>query len=76
MKYWRSVFTIEVLTSGDAPPVYEDLNAMADDIVFGSASGSRLEEKHEEVSKERMAELLTSQGSDPEFLIEPEEEVK
>lgn len=65
-KYYRTIITIEVLTA-DAPHS-GDVGALAYDITEGDASG-RVTTEVEEVTAEKMAELLKAQGSDPEFLL-------
>jgi hypothetical protein len=66
-RYYRTVIRVEVLTEGPYDP--EGLADVAEDIVHGDASGRWEVELSEEVSKEKMAELLEAQGSDPEFLL-------
>jgi hypothetical protein len=72
-KYMRHVFTYEVLTVDDTLSDL-DLAGIAYEVTNGHASGMFLSEEVEEVSEERMAELLINQGSSPEFLIEIGEE--
>lgn len=67
-KFYRHVLTLEVLTADDTLDGM-DLAGIAYEIEDGHASGMFLSEETEEVSRERMAELLTNQGSDPEFLL-------
>lgn len=74
MSYYRNVFSIEVL-SNDPLPEGMDLESVAYEITDGSCSGMATHALvNQEVSAERMAELLIAQGSDPEFLIDPDEE--
>ena len=74
MALYRIVYKIEVLA--DTPMHHDpiDLAGINYAITEGHASGQFLETKTEEVSRERMAELLIAQGSDPEFLLGEEEE--
>jgi hypothetical protein len=72
-KYMRHVFTYEVLTV-DGTLSDLDLEGIAYEVTHGHASGMFLSKEAEEVSEERMAELLLNQGSSPEFLIEIGEE--
>lgn len=67
-KYYRTVYEIEVL-SDIPPPSLPTLEQIAYDITEGHSSGVLNETIQEEVSRERMAELLIAQGSDPEFLL-------
>ena len=63
-KFYRTVIKIEVLS--DEEVSFADLDgviAASDD----DCSVSWEEESQEEVSEEEMRELLTNQGSDPEF---------
>ena len=71
-KYFRTVITYEVLTEGE--PWKGTLEDLAYDTTEGHASGMFLSTEVEEVSEGRMAGLLVSQGSDPEFLIFEEDE--
>jgi hypothetical protein len=70
-KYYRTVVTVEVLTSGKKMPSFWGLNHIAQEISDGDASGSWDYEIYE-VSKEEMIQLLENQGSDPSFLIPDE----
>ncbi len=73
--YFRHVYQIEVLSRGPLPEL--DLEDLDYQINHGACSGKvELVVSNEEVTKERMAELLTAQGSDPEFLIWEDEEDK
>jgi hypothetical protein len=64
---YRTVFQVEVLS--DVPLNDASLADVAREIVEGDASGAVHVVSHEQVSRERMAELLTAQGSDPAFLL-------
>ena len=68
-KLYRIVYKIEVLT--DSPLHHEPLSLtdIAYEITEGHSSGIFLDTEVEEVTKERMSELLIAQGSDPEFLL-------
>lgn len=66
-KLYRTVIVFEVLhdepISADA-----ELNDIYEETITGDFSGMVLSQKTEEVSPEKMRELLTAQGSDPDFL--------
>lgn len=68
MALHRTVYQIEVLAR-IAPNDMDDLDQIAYDIREGEASGAVTRISTEEVTPERMAELLTAQGSDPSFLL-------
>ena len=74
MSLYRIVYKIEVLA--DSPMHHESLSLkdIAYEITEGHASGVFLDTEVEEVSKERMSELLIAQGSDPSFLLGEEAE--
>jgi len=74
MSLYRIVYSIEVLA--DSPLHQEPLSLkdIAYEITEGHASGQFLDTEVEEVSRERMSELLVAQGSDPSFLLGEEEE--
>jgi hypothetical protein len=63
--YHRTVLTIEVLSEDE--PYEGGLEKLSYEITEGSCSGAILDETYEEVTPERMAELLVAQGSDPAF---------
>ena len=67
MKYYRTVIQVEVLSN--YPVDYSTLQDVHYDITSGDSSGEWWVGSQEEVSKEKMAELLEAQGSDPSFLI-------
>ncbi len=69
-KYCRTVITVEVLSDRLYDP--ETLKQVAYDIICGDCSGEWHVTSQEEVSEEKMAELLEAQGSDPSFLLGPE----
>lgn len=71
-KFYRTVIEVEVLTN--EPYVPGSLEEVQYDITEGHASGAWDITASEEVTKERMAALLEAQGSDPDFLIDPDEE--
>jgi len=72
-RYWKTTATTTILTEGDAPPAYEDmdggLDQVAYDITYGDASGVT-KYLHEEVTEEQMRLLLLEQGTAPSFLLE------
>ena len=72
-RYWKTTATTTILTEGDAPPTYEDmdggLDQVAYDITYGDASGV-MKYLHEEVTEEQMRHLLLEQGTTPSFLLE------
>lgn len=74
-RYYRNVITVEILSREPwTADEMQDLRVVADEIDCGGSSGQITVTVHnEEVSTERMAELLTAQGSDPGFLINDEE---
>ena len=76
MGLYRIVYKIEVLA--DSPLHHEPLSLkdIAYEITDGHCSGVFLDTEVEEVSRERMSELLVAQGSDPSFLLGEEEEGK
>lgn len=69
---YRTLITVEVLH--DRPLGDMELADVAHEIVEGDFSGKVTFGDPEKVSRERMAELLTAQGSDPAFLLGDEEE--
>lgn len=62
-KYYCTIFTVEVL-SNEPMDGFDQMFGVSEDcsVVFTSPGSV-------EVSRERMAELLVAQGSDPGFLI-------
>lgn len=71
-KYYRTVLTVEILSTESVSDM--ELSEIADAIMEGDCSGAFTETVMEEVSEEKMAELLIAQGSDPSFLIYDSEE--
>lgn len=65
--YYRTVFTIEVLST--SPVDHMELSEIAEATMDGDCSGFMQETIVEEVTEEKMAQLLIAQGSDPSFLI-------
>ncbi len=65
--------TVTILTEGSEPPEYESLEEAAEAIETGNASGA-YSQVDVEVTEDEMRELLLEQGSDPEFLIMPDED--
>ena len=72
-RYWKTTATTTILTEGEAPPAYEDmdggLDQVAHDITYGDASGVT-KYLHAEVTEEQMRLLLLEQGTAPNFLLE------
>jgi hypothetical protein len=64
-KFYRTVFTVEVLSEEEPEPV--DLEVLNQQITDGPWSGVVTKGKSEEIGGARMAELLQEQGSDPGF---------
>ncbi len=69
---YRQVFEVEVLSEGE-PLNDVILQDIAYEITEGHSSGVVKETVREEVTADRMAELLKAQGSDPEFLLSDDE---
>ena len=67
-KFWKTIRTIEVLTQGNKPPYYDNLDELAYDISHGDASGGTIGETQVELTAQEMADALDAHGSDPEFL--------
>lgn len=67
MAFYRTVIEVEVLS--EDPYVFNSLSNIAHDIRDGDCSGKVTVISQEEVSPDKMAELLTAQGSDPSFLL-------
>lgn len=72
-KFYRTVVQIEIL-SGEPVPDGIGIDDINYQITEGGWSGTAETVVSEEVTRERMAELLTAQGSDPEFLLGDEDE--
>lgn len=68
MKLYRQVFEIEVLSEGE-PLNDVSLEDISYEITDGHSSGVFKETVREEVTSDKMAELLKAQGSDPTFLL-------
>lgn len=66
MKPHRTVIEVEVLHLGPYDP--DSLEEVHRDITDGDCSGRWAIKSTEEVTPERMRDLLISQGSDPNFL--------
>jgi hypothetical protein len=66
-KFYRTVVTVEVLHDRELGDM--DLSDIAREIVEGDFSGKTTFGDPEEVSPERVSELLIEQGSDPAFLL-------
>ena len=71
-KFYRTVYAFEVLSDQPVGSVsLIDLNYLTTE---GHCSGAFLDTKMEEVPREKMAELLTAQGTVPGFLLDEEDE--
>lgn len=70
MKLYRTVFTFEVLS--DEPLESLSLERLNHETTDGHCSGMFLDTNEEEVSSERMNELLITHGIDPSFLLDTE----
>jgi hypothetical protein len=65
-EFYRTVIHVEVLS--EEPYVFNgDLRTVAEDICTGNCSGIARTVLEEQCNGARMAQLLISQGSDPEF---------
>lgn len=73
MKYYRTVFVVEVLSTCENMNDLS-LSEISNEITFGEASGSVEVSYHKEISEKEMRKKLLEQGSDPEFLIPNEED--
>lgn len=76
-QYYRNVYVVEVLSDEPIPDslAWENLGNIEHEITFGGSSGQvKRTVTNEEVSREKMAELLQAQGSDPEFLLGDEDD--
>jgi hypothetical protein len=71
-KFYRQIFEVEVLSEGE-PLNNVSLQDIDYQITDGHCSGIVKETVREEVSSEKIAELLKAQGSDPEFLLGDDE---
>lgn len=67
MKLVRTVLQVEVLSNGRF--TWANLDDVHESITHGDCSGRVTEISAEEVTPERMAELLLAQGSSPSFLL-------
>jgi hypothetical protein len=73
-RYYRHVIQVEVLTDSQVGDQISDLPWVHRETTDGGASGwVTAVTLNEEVSAAHMAELLRAQGSDPEFLIPPDD---
>lgn len=68
-KYWKTIYTVTVLSEGDAPPDYGNMHELAADITTGDVGGA-YERDAVEVKGDEMRRLLKRQGSDPGFLVD------
>jgi hypothetical protein len=76
-RYWKTTLTVVILHEDDEPVIYDsisDLERVAYEVNEGDASGQVTSAVLEEVTEERMAQLLEEQGSDPSFLIMPQDD--
>lgn len=65
MKYFRTVVEIEILSEDE--PWHGEVSELHRDIVHGDCSGTMKIKSNDEVTPNRMAQLLLAQGSDPGF---------
>lgn len=65
----RTVVQIEILSDEDEPIGDLPLGTIIYQITEGGWSGEQSIVSDEEVTPERMSELLIAQGSDPDFLV-------
>lgn len=72
MKYWKTTIKATIVTAGDKPPDYRDLESAQHDFTYGDASGS-WGQSDEELTEDQARKLLLEQGSDPDFLIQPDD---
>lgn len=72
-KFYRQVFEVEVLSEGE-PLNNINLSDIYREIIDGCCSGAVKEIIREEVTADKIAELLKAQGSDPSFLLGEDEE--
>ncbi|MGV8847217.1 hypothetical protein [Tessaracoccus sp.] len=72
MALFRTVIHLEILSVGPVPDE-TDLAVITYQMDQGDYSGMVIDSSSEEVTRERMAELLIAQGSDPEFLLGEED---
>jgi len=66
-KYYRTVFTITVLST-ESLPVDLGLSGLAYGITEGDWSGEVDRQADQKLTGKQMADALIAQGSDPEFL--------
>lgn len=71
-KFYKTVIKIEVLS--EDPYEYTDLENLSYDINEGDCSGKVTIESSQELSKEQTKEELVKQGSDPNFLLNEDED--
>lgn len=70
-RFYRNVITVEILSNEPWDDgQLTDLSCVHEAITDGDSSGLvTVTEHNEHVDADRMAELLTAQGSDPAFLL-------
>ena len=69
---WRTVIRLEVLSRGRLPDM--ELHELAEAVTTGDCSGSAHDATEQEVSAACMRRLLIAQGSDPEFLLDGDDD--
>jgi hypothetical protein len=73
-KYYRNVIQVEILSTRQWGDEIDDLEIVNYAITEGNSSGYITRTvTNEEVTNERMAELLEAQGTDADFLIPPDD---
>ena len=71
MKYYRTVFAIEVLSNEPLPEL--SCAEIHYEITEGHCSGMFLEVKEAQVTEREMEELLINQNSDPRLLMDDDD---
>ena len=65
--FWRQVLEVEVLSEGESPPQFEDLDDVYNAITTGDCSGQWNELASHPIDGREAASLLQAQASDPGF---------
>lgn len=72
-KYFKTTITYEVLSKGE-PVQFESMADLHAATYDGDCSGHFIETKIETLTEDEMRAALIAQGSDPEFLINNDQE--